>query len=464
MKNIIGFVFLMVSVPAVFADTEDRPIIDVSDDDFMVSEKSTGQAGKDLFQLSGFIQEKMAYSYEADDFNFSQLKTELGVRVDVNISQNVKAKIETIGFYDAAYEIEGKEKFPAPALDIYERDFRLQEAYLDFDLTSWFNLRAGRQYFSWGESEGNQISDIGNSRDYRELGLQKVDDARLPVGSTKFTVYEEGWEYTLIAIQEFRAHEFGDEGSVYDPMLALRSTGVELLDAEEPDTGFQEPEVISRLFISRSFGDISFFAGELYDDMPVLSYVIPENASDPERFLPAYYKYRRVGLFGNFVVGSWLLKYDMAKSMDKSFTSQDASTGLRQMESGLINAPVETGYLQGMIGVEYSGLSEMLISLEYYEASIEDYDSTIFQDDKTTREVSVYISRDFMNDRLLTTFWVNRLIDDSATMFRLEASYEVNDDIDIFLALSGINTSNEDAYFYDYRKTDRVTLAVKYTF
>ena len=106
----------------------------------------------------------------------------------------------------------------------------------------------------------------------------------------------------------------------------------------------------------------------------------------------------------------------------------------------------------------------MLISLEYYEASIEDYDSTVFQDDKTTREASIYISRDFMNDRLLTTFWVNRLIDDSATMFRLEASYEVNDDIDIFLALSGIDTSNEEAYFYDYRKTDRVTLAVKYTF
>lgn len=462
MKTVIGCIFLISLIPVANADPG-PPAISVSGNDFIVDEQPTKKSESDLVQLSGFIQEKISYSYDVDDFNLSQVKTDLDIRLDMNITDGIKAKVETLGFYDAAYAIEGRNQFIQPTLDVYERDLRLQEAYVDFDLTNWFNLRAGRQYFSWGESEGNQISDIGNSRDHRELGLQKVDDARLPVGATKFTFYGSSWEYTLIAIQEFRAHEFGAEGSFYDPMIALRKSGALLLDIEEPDTGFKEPEVISRLFLSQSFGDISFFAGELYDDMPVLSYVIPENSTDPMEFLPAYYKYRRIGLFGNFVSGSWLFKYDMAKSIDKSFTS-NGNTELKQMGNYLISAPIETDYLQGMIGVEYSGLSEMLITLEYYEASIEDYDENLFQDDKTTREASIYISRDFMNDRLLTTFWVNRIIGDSATMFRVEATYEVNDDIDLSLALSGINSNDKDAYFYDYRKTDRLTVAIKYTF
>lgn len=462
MKIYIGLIYVISSMSVVNADSG-PPAISVSNNDFIVDEQPVQNTATDPVQLSGFIQEKISYSYEADDFNLSQVKTDLGIRLDMNITDDIKAKIETLGFYDVAYAIEGRHQFIKPTLDVYERDLRLQEAYIDFDLTTWFNLRAGRQYFSWGESEGNQISDIGNSRDFRELGLQKVDDARLPVGSTKFTFYGGSWEYTLIAIQEFRAHEFGAEGSVYDPMIALRKTGALLLDIEEPDTGFKEPEVISRLFLSQSFGDISFFAGELYDDLPVMSLVIPENSTDPLEFLPAYYKYRRIGLFGNFVSGSWLLKYDMAKSIDKSFAS-NGDTELKKMGNYLISAPIETDYLQGMIGVEYSGLSEMLITLEYYEASIENYDENRFQDDKTTREASIYISRDFLNDRLLTTFWVNKIMGDSATMFRLEAAYEVNDDIDLFLALSGINSNDKDAYFYDYRKTDRLSLAIKYTF
>lgn len=440
------------------------PVFDFTTLDLETTSHSAGLDNSRFISYGGYLQQTGAYRYEADDFQFGKFKSTLNVNANGHFSTSLKFKLNAEASYDTAYALEDREDFSKDTLDTYESDTRLLEGYLDMDVSRWMNIRVGRQYFSWGESEGKQISDIGNSRDFREMGLQDVEDARLSVGSTKVTFYGNSWEYNLIALNEFRPHEMGAEGSVYDPFLAARRAGVNILDGDDPDN-LKNPELISRLFVSTSLGDFSFFVGDTYDDFPVFSV----SGYDPDltwlAYEPLYEKFTRVGSFGNIIVGSWLFKYDIAKSLDKPF-NRSATNIIDQIQQNddPIIGHTYSDYLQAMFGVEYSGISETFISIEFYQESIDDHVINVFEDDESATEVSIYISRDFFNDRMVSTFWTNFLLDGDSTMFRIDTSYNVNDHLSLMFAVTGINSSDEDSYFYDYRKTDRVELSVKYSF
>lgn len=440
------------------------PVFDFNTMDLEAASKSTGIDDVHFITYGGYIQQTGAYRYEADDFQFGKFQSTLNLHASGNLSTSLKFKLNAEASYDTAFAIEGRDEFSKDTLDTYESDSRLLEGYLDMDVNSWMNVRLGRQYFSWGESEGKQISDIGNSRDYREMGLQDVEDARLSVGSTKITFYGNSWEYNFIALNEFRPHEMGAEGSVYDPFLAARRAGVIITDGDEPDN-LKNPELISRLFLSTSLGDFSFFVGDTYDDLPVFSVKSYNTALTSLHYEPFYEKFVRVGSFGNAIVGSWLFKYDIAKSLDKPF-NRNANNIVEQIQQG--DDPVightYADFLQTMVGVEYSGISETFISIEFYRESIDNHVINVFEDDQDSTEISLYISRDFYNDRMVSTFWTNFLLDDDSTMFRIDTSYDVNDHLSLMFAVTGINSSKDDSYFFDYRKTDRVELSVKYSF
>ncbi|TVZ38721.1 hypothetical protein P886_3102 [Alteromonadaceae bacterium 2753L.S.0a.02] len=439
------------------------PVFDLDDLGIEASEDKAEVASSTEVSIGGYIQQTGAYRYEAQDFKFSKFQTAFNLNVDGRFSKSIKFKIDGLASYDSAYSLEGRDKFTQATLDTYESDSRLLEAYLDVDATNWFNLRLGRQYFSWGESEGAQISDIGNSRDYRELGLQDVEDARLSVGSSKLTFYGKSWEYNLIALHEFRAHELGAEGSIYDPFIRARKAGVNILNSTNPDN-LKDPELLSRLYFSTALGDFSFFVANSYDDFAVFSVKNYDPEFQTIDYVPFYEKFTRFGSFGNFIAGSWLFKYDIAKSLDKPF-NRSGNDIANQIESGAsdIQGWTYSDYTQAMLGIEYSGLSETFFSVELYRESIDNHVLNVFEDEQNSTEISLYISRDFYNDRMISTFWTNYLIDEDSVMFRIDTTYDINDHLEIGAAITGINSSDKESYFYDYRKTDRIELSIRYS-
>jgi hypothetical protein len=416
--------------------------------------------------LFGFIKQEVGYSYQHEDFKFSKIRTSLGLGAESNFDGNFKFKVDTAVWYDAAYKVEGRAPFTDQTLDVYETDFRFNEAYLDIDLPFSANLRIGRQYFSWGESMGvTQISDIGNPRDLKELGLQNVEFARLPIGSTKLTFFGTSWEYNLIALHEFRPYEFGAEGSEFDPLLALRNPQTVIRDPDEPKkTSLGDNGVLTRLFLSRNWGDISFFWGKAYEGTPALTLENFDANTGINTYLPEYQKVESYGFFGNVISGSWSFLFDVARKQNLPIAVSPDAIG-EQLQTGSSTAiswrPQHV--LQSMLGFEYSGLSETIISMEYLRRYIEDYDSRL-ADDRTEQQLSLYVSREFLRDTLTTTFWVSHDLGDKSNLFRIDLDYAYNDHLRYSLGVSGIDSNNPDSFFYNYRKTDRVTVGVKYSF
>lgn len=417
------------------------------------------------FDFAGFIREEIGYSYQREDFELSKIRTSFDLDVESSFDSNWKLKINSSVWYDAAYRVEGRDEFTAETLDTHETDSRLNETYVDVDFSSWMNLRVGRQYFSWGETTGaTQISDIGNPRDLKELGLQNVEFARLPVGSTRLTFYGASWEFNLIAIHEFRANEFGAEGSEFDPLLSLRNEQTVILGLEEPDDSFSDNGLLTRLYLSQSWGDISFFWGEPYYHFPALSLEGFDGNTGITTYRPEYRKIEAYGVFGNVILGSWSLLFDVARKHDVPVALTPDYIGEQlQTGDGSAIAWEPRRELQSKFGFEYGGLSETIVSMEYLRTYVEDYDS-ILDTDETTEQVSLYISREFMHDTLTTTFWISHDLNDNSNQFRIGVDYAYSDNLSYSVSVSGIEADNEESFFYNYRDTDRLTLGVKYSF
>ena len=431
-------------------------------DDELIDE-NTG-ANKGPIDLGGFVKQQVAYSYQHENFKTSKILSSLNYGANIHLNKKWTVKMDFLASYDAAYGIEGREKFTKDTLDVYESDFRFREFYTDLDITSWMNIRVGRQYFSWGMSDSSQISDIGNPRDLREMGLINAEDARLPVGASKATFYGNSWEYNIIAIHEIRPHEFGTKGSEYDPFLAARSEQTMILDPDKPSSKPSNTEYLSRIFLSQSWGEISFFWGDTFDDFPTLDIQNIDKENQNITFQPVYKKVKSYGFFGNIVTGSVLFKFDVARKVDKPISRSigNINQQMSNDQNTIISWQPENIF-QWMSGIEYSGLSETFISLEYFNEVIEDHED-FFLDEKRSKEISFFISKDFLNDQITTSFWWNHLIGENSNLFRVDINYDYSDHINYSLALSGIESTDAESYFYDYRKTDRLTLDIKYSF
>ncbi|MGR8931277.1 MAG: DUF1302 family protein [Gammaproteobacteria bacterium] len=467
---IIFILFSLLAAPGLQADDntlsqdEMNPIADFDFSTLKIDnlEDSGGSNRLGPFVFNGFLMQEAAYSYQRSNFVLSKFRSSADLTVNAKFTEDWAAKMDFLAFYDAAYSLEGRNNFSQRTLDIHETTYLLKELYTDIDITPWMSLRLGRQYFGWGESYNNQISDIGNPRDLRELGLQNVENIRLSVGAAKLTFYGSGWEYNLIAIPEIRPHLIAGEDSEFDPFKGARSDQVMILDPVKPTESLSNTQYLTRLYLSRDWGDVSFYWGEVFDDFPVLD--IYSIGRERIVFQPVYQKIRSYGLFGNLVNGSWSLKFDIARKLDKPFNFNESYLTQQILSNqDSVRAYQDKNLFQWMVGLQYSGFSETLISLNYFNQLIENYDDTL-RDREQSSEVSLFLTRDFMNDKLTTTLWWNYLIEEDSHLIRFDVNYKYDDHLQFSLALNSIEADKKNSFYYDYRKSDRITFGIKYSF
>ncbi len=440
--------------------TDGAEVTDDMADTSTGSDESSASGG----DVSLILTERVGYGFDKSDPDIMKMRSELAVDMSVNPTSFSKFKMALTGFYDLAYEIQGRSHFSGETLDEYESGFEVDEAYLDVDLSSWANLRLGRQFFGWGETENKQISDIGNPRDFRVLGLQDIDDVRLAVGAAKLTFYGTDWAVDLAAIHEIRPHRLATIGSEFDPYVNARSSQLVILDDDTPATSFDNTEFLARLFLSRSWGDVNFFWGEVYEDLPHLELTGLNAATSTLTFTPEYRKTHAYGAYGNVVSGSWIFKYELARKTGLALR-RSASNILQQVATNPTSVQVwdRKNRLEWMGGVEYGGISETTIMVEYLGESIEAHNDTL-ADHESSHAGSIYVTRDFFHDKLAMTFWWTHDFTEHADLYKIEGKYDYNDHLQYTLGIAGFLTDDVESFYYPYRRNDRINAAVQYAF
>jgi hypothetical protein len=345
---------------------------------------------------------------ETDWRGLSKLRS--AVQADVVTQPGSRWKLWVSGklFYDAAYGIRGRDEFTDGVIDEYEWEAEWHEVYLQGNLSPHLDLKTGRQIVVWGRSDNLRITDVLNPLDLREPGLTDIEDLRLPVAISKLDGYWEQWNLTMMAVHEVRFNKHPVFGSDFFP-------GTMPVPPEKiPSDSLANTQWALALNGVFSAKDISLYWADLFDDTP-------HTVLDAQSGLMG--EHARVTMWaaaGNMVLGNWLFIGEAAYR-----------TGLKFFNS----APDRYHRIDGLAGMEYSGVDDTTLTLEWALRHILDFDQRLKSAPDFAQEDEIInalrLTRTFLNETMDITLLaqIHGPLGQDGSMARLSLDYDWSDTI-----------------------------------
>jgi len=409
---------------------------------------SIGSSGLPLWlDLSGGLTLATSYNFshsapdqgQTDQRGFSRLRSSLDLTADLKLPGSWQARLAGKGAYDAVYSLRGRGNYSQEVLDQYEQEAEFTEVYLQGSLAPNLDLKIGRQVVVWGKSDNIRVTDILNPLDNREPGLVDIKDLRLPVSMSKVDYYMGEWNLSALLIHEVRFSKTPVYGNDFFP-------GLSPLPSEEiPDAslGDQYGLALNGIF---SGWDLSLYGARIFQDQAYL-----ENTTQGPRL-----QHDRITMLGaatNVAIGNWLFKGEAA-FLDGLHYSIDLGDKQR---------------LDLLVGAEYTGFSETVLSMEMVNRRILDFDDRLRQSPVYGQEDEfqyvLRLNKDFKNDTLHLTGLVSMfgLGGEDGAFQRLSLKYDWSDALSSTMGLITYQ-NGEMAMFHNISDNDRLFCELRYSF
>ncbi len=317
------------------------------------------------YSFSGYTSFLGAYNYaqknesivapgdQPMDFSgLSRARIKGGLTLDMKHGDNWRSKIEILAWYDAAWAINGREDYTRDVLDNYESFTDLKDVYIQGSLNKNLDLKFGRQVVIWGKSDSIRITDVISPLDNREPGMVDIEDLRLSEVMTRLDYYFSDWGLSAIVIHEPRLEIEPAFGGDYRPsdIFGAPIPYSRFPDRTDPQWNLDNTQYAMSLDGRFTGWDLSFYAANVFDNRFDVELV----DGSPVRY---YDKINMIGVAGNVVSGSWLFKAESALVNDINYRS----TGRKNR-------------LDALIGFDYTGIRDTVLSLELADRHIFDYE------------------------------------------------------------------------------------------
>lgn len=369
-------------------------------------------------RLSGSIRQKFIVNFshdpptagEFDHRGLSSMSTRLDLELESKLANDFRMLLTGHLVLDP---IHPKQASPAQTTIITnssDHELKLGEAFVQGPLSDSMDLTFGRQIVVWGRSDQFRVTDILNPVDNRRPGLTDIKDLRLPVTMARFDFYTGPWSSSFILVPERRFDRTPEPGSDY------YFGPVPLPQREYPGGQFGKPDIAFALTGTFSGWDLSLYSARLLSRSPYIE-LGPEG---PKR------KHQRITMIGsaaNFVVGSWLLKAEIAVHRNLRFTNVPDRDFQR---------------ITALAGVEYSGIVDTTLALEATTSHISDFDNRLLEPPESRRAnesaMAFRIGRTFLNDALDLTIaaMVPTPIGTNGGLARTQVTYDLNDSVELY--------------------------------
>jgi hypothetical protein len=433
---------------------------DVEDDSLHV--EPIQEEKNDLFVLTGDISFKTsagykshrvkAYKTDTKGINYSginQAQMALYLQLDSKLSDDWKLRISGDGYYDAIYDINSYRDYNHDTKDEYRTQLRFDDVYVQGKLSSDLDLKVGRQIVVWGKSDSLRVTDVINPLDNRLPGMTDIEDLRLSTGMAKLDYYVGDWDFSFMLIAEARVFQEAPPRSEFFPVDSVFLNAPEpFIDLQEPSTSWDNMQYAFAANGVFSGWDLSFYAADVFDSKWYL---------DPQTRTRKIGRVKMLGSAVNVAIGSWLLKSEVAFLDGVRYNStQD-----------------EKNRLDSLVGVDYMGITDTVLSFEFANRHIFDYESqmsslnTLTPDyvDKDEKQTAIRATRSFSND----TINFNAL----AIMFgshwqyggfaRVWVDYEIADALNASVGVVDYMSSDKPS-IDSVSDNDRVFLDITYSF
>lgn len=383
--------------------------------------------------------ERDAPASGATDYRgWSRARLKLNLEADLDISQNWDARLTGYLWHDAIFAFKGRAEYSDRVVDAMEQDADLGEAWLRGRVSDQIDVKLGKQLVVWGKSDNLRVTDILNPADNREPGMVDIEDARIPLAMSRLDYYYGDWNLTALAIHEIDFHKLPEQGSDFYPFASTLPAERQISD------GGDNTEYAAAANGIFSGWDLSFYWAQVYNDD---AHLTTKNATTVR-------DHARITMLGsaiNIAVDNWLLKGELAHL------------------SGLQASMVGDDYARSdlLLGAEYAGFSDSMVSLEVVDRHIADYTQALEQAGvkEDAIQYALRYQRDAMHDRLHLTLLDLRnghdMSDGGFTRFSIE--YELED----ALAVTGGYIAYHDGEtipFSGIEDNDRLFAEIDYSF
>ena len=384
-------------------------------DDENATSRNDNKNRVDAISCKGHASVRSTYNYahdapeanETDWRGLSSLRSEVMLEVDTKLGKNWSARISGSAFYDAAYDINGRDSYTDDVQDNYIKDVELLETYVQGRLLRYLDVKAGRQIVVWGNFDNIRVTDILNPLNLREIGATDIEDRRLPVNMLKIDAYLSNWTFSGLAIPEIRFNKEPEYGSDFYP------SDLPPVNEDKPESGLEHMEYALSVRGVFSGWDIAFYWADVYSDTPHL------------KRLPGFFQvelaHANLKLYGaafDLALGNWLLKTEVAHI-----------TGLKYFNT------VDETYSRTDVGagLEFSGFSEMILGIEVVQRYIHDYDDVLENEpdnrEKTSTQSAAMLTKTWLNETLSLTILASAFGTDlkKGSLQRYELTYDISD-------------------------------------
>ncbi|MEA1891773.1 MAG: DUF1302 family protein [Campylobacterota bacterium] len=355
---------------------------------------------KSIFRLSGDISFKTSVGYKEHEVNarksdaqaidysgVNQARTSLYLQLDARLSDDWKVRVSGDAFYDAIYNLHPNNNYNTDTLDAYKTQLRFNDTYIQGRLSSDIDLKVGRQIVVWGKSDSIRITDVINPTDNRQPGMTDIEDLRLPTTMAKLDYYVGKWNLSAMAIAESRIFLEAAPRSEFFPVDKVFPIGapdpfIELIQPSVSWDNMQYAFAANGIF---SGWDLSFYAADLFDQKWHI---------DPISKTRVVTKIKMLGSAFNVAIGSWLVKTEIAYLDGVKYNSTTD----------------EKNRLDLLIGFDYMGIEDTVLSLEIANKHIYNYESQmsklvekpdyVYKDEMQT---AIRVTKSLYNDTLSTT-------------------------------------------------------------
>ncbi|GAB6097365.1 hypothetical protein JCM14469_36190 [Desulfatiferula olefinivorans] len=354
----------------------------------------------------------------------SALRTELRLTVEDKVLDTLSWHVSVRASHDGVYGLRRSHTWTPELTDDREAVVELDKAYVGGRINRFMDLYIGRQIVIWGKSDTLRVVDVINPLDMREPGLTDIEDLRLPVTMTRLDVFLGGWTLKTMAIHETRFDMLPVWGSDYYPSKAP------LPPEHGPDSDPGNTQFAVSLGRTFNGGDLTFYYADIYNRDVHLETL---SADEPPQYSLSldHGRITMLGLDANRAFGNLMLKTELALFRDVAYINPARIAG-----GVLVRGPCP-GYTRydGLVGFEYLGIRDTMISADVVLRYIDDYDGLLeaspFSPKEKEEQWVLRLTRDFWHETLSVELLLSGYgwSAEGGSFERLKAVYDVSDDL-----------------------------------
>ncbi|MDH5547835.1 MAG: DUF1302 family protein [Gammaproteobacteria bacterium] len=396
--------------------------------------------GYSSFSASINYQHDKPASGKTDFRGLSRARLKILPEVKIDLPRKWDVFTSGSGFYDGAFRYNGRDQYASTYLDVSETELELRELWVRGAIAKVVDIKLGRQIVVWGKSDSLRVVDVINPLDMREPGMVDIEDLRLPVAMLRGDYFQAPWSVTALVIPEIRSNKFPGEGSDFFPVPFP-------LPPEKRPEHWRDSEFALAISGEFSAWDLSVHFASVYEDQ---AHFKLSNAS----LQRAYSRVSMGGVATNLVVGSWLIKSELAVFDGIQFFN----TGDNKFSRGDL-----------MAGVDYSGINNHIFSVEALWSHLFDYQPALIQAPDDREEEAAQIVFRYTGNFLRETLQIVALGSvfglkaEGGGFYRVSAKYIPMDALSVSAGV--IAYQSGDRLFLDaVARNDRVFGEIRYDF